>query len=188
MPETRKTALSLLKTHRADLVAFISLLVFLITAAALVRSFLVLDHISWASDSHSVNEGPMRARRVLFQAAPSRGAIGFCLERYDWSIDSGSHSSWRVNTHHPARSVIEGLPPMGRADLQLAGFQWSHTIVKTQWGTLLGQETRWLVLPLWPLLIASAIPPWLWWRRRRRRMGGRGFPITPPPSPSDSVG
>ena len=99
MPETRKTALSLLKTHRADLFAIISLFVFVGTAAALVRSFLVLDHISWASDSHNANEGPIRAQNFLFQAALSRGVAGFCLERYDWSVDSRLRSSWRIHTH-----------------------------------------------------------------------------------------
>jgi len=164
-------------SRAANIFALISLVVFALTTAALIRSFSARDLIGWQSDSHPLNVGAVRAGEFRIAANTSRGHVGFGLEKFDWPVDPHTKSRWSILTFRPAMSLIYEASPYDRSNIELAGFQWVHFATRNQMGSTVNYAVYALILPIWPLLIASGIPPWLWWRRRRK-LGVRGFPVT----------
>jgi hypothetical protein len=175
MLNTGETASSPPNKSRAPLLALISLLLFVGGAAVGVRGFLVRDGVQWRPQASHPTAGPVRTRFMTYEAALARGVIAFYVVRDEWTkADAGRQPGWNYFTFLPSSLITEPLP-QDRTNFRLAGFQWYHGVFQNQVPGLQAHVVHVLVLPLWPLLLVTAIPPWLWWRRRRIR--GPGFPV-----------
>ena len=173
--------------HRGSIFALISLVVFALTTAVIIRGLLALDHIEWGSGERVVTEGQIRASGIAFGADASRGAVRFTFVHTDWSVNPTSSQRWLTQYFRPSATLIIGQSPFDRENVELAGFQWVRRVIPNRPRNIVDQQLYALILPLWPLLIASAIPPWLWWRRRRK-LGARGFPVGAVAEPGGSSG
>ena len=186
MPSPRRTVLSRLSTHRGSICAVISLVVFALTTATLIRSFLAYEHAYWTSRSHPVESGPIGAWAVTLEGALSRGGVGLYFERCDWFNDPVREPQWSIDSVPPGNSLVFPQSEFDRTNVEFAGFQWVHKTTETRPSNVATIDVYFLLLPLWPLLIASAVPPWLWWRRRRK-LGARGFPVSAVAEPGGST-
>ena len=157
-----------------SILALIALLLFAGGAAALALSFRTREIIQWSPGARSLMDGKIRTRIMRYEASLSRGAVGFWLTREDWTTEAGTRPGWFHVRSRPTSLITEPLP-QDRTNLRFAGFQWYHGVFPNQVAGLREHVVHILVLPLWPLLLVSAVPPWLWWRRRRRT--GRGFSV-----------
>jgi hypothetical protein len=157
-----------------NVLAIISLLVFVTSTGIWVRSYFVGETFQRLRVQNEWLQKPFGTELLMHGIGWAQGRIGINRTRAQVDTTVFVTNGWQYNHFDPTTAVVPSPSPFDRVYYQFGQFRLRHTITSMGTGWISQQD---LAVPLW-LFLPAALPPVLW-LRRRRRTSGPGFPITP---------